>query len=67
MNAGALGAVAPLAVQASKELAIRGSDMSLADGLRLEQYTNRLLQETEDVQEGRAAFAEKRKPNFKGR
>jgi E-phenylitaconyl-CoA hydratase len=58
---------APLAVQASKELAIRGSDMSLADGLRLEQFTNWQLQQTEDVQEGKKAFAEKRPPKFQGR
>ena len=44
-----------------------GTAGGLADGLRMEQFTNRLLQQTEDVQEGRAAFAEKRKPNFKGR
>jgi len=58
---------APLAVQASKELAIRGSEMELSAGLRFEQFTNRLLQQTEDVKEGRAAFAEKRVPRFKGR
>ncbi len=58
---------APLAVQASKELAIRGSDLPLSEGLRMEQFTNRILQATEDVKEGKAAFAEKRKPNFKGR
>lgn len=58
---------APLAVQASKELAIRSRDMDLASGLRLEQSWLRMLQQTEDVEEGRMAFAEKRAPEFKGR
>lgn len=58
---------APLAVQASKELAIRSRDLDLAQGLRLEQITNHILQRTEDVKEGRAAFSEKRAPKFLGR
>jgi E-phenylitaconyl-CoA hydratase len=58
---------APLAVQATKELAIRSRDLSLSDGLRLEQMVSRLLRDSEDVQEGRAAFAEKRAPRFQGR
>ena len=62
-----IAANAPLAVQASKELAIRSRDLDLAQGLRLEQVTNRILQASEDTQEGKAAFAAKRKPQFKGR
>jgi len=62
-----IAANAPLAVQAAKELAIRSRDLSLTDGLRMEQMVSRILQGSEDVQEGRAAFAEKRPPNFKGR
>lgn len=58
---------APLAVQASKELALRSRDMDLAGALRLEQSWLRMLQETEDVAEGRRAFAEKRPPRFRGR
>lgn len=58
---------APLALQATKELAIRSRDMDLATGLRLEQSLNRLLQFTEDAAEGPAAFAEKREPIFRGR
>lgn len=61
-----IAANAPLAVQAAKELAIRSSDMNLASGLRMEQMVSRLLQQTDDVKEGRAAFAEKRVPQFKG-
>jgi E-phenylitaconyl-CoA hydratase len=61
-----IAANAPLAVQAAKELALRGRDVDLATGLRLEQVTNRMLMATEDAKEGPAAFAEKRPPNFKG-
>jgi enoyl-CoA hydratase/carnithine racemase len=62
-----IAANAPLAVQAAKELAVRSRDLDLADGLRLEQLVNRLLQQSEDVAEGRAAFAAKRPPRFRGR
>ena len=62
-----IAANAPLAVQAAKEMAIRSRDVDLATGLRMEQFVNRTLQASEDVQEGKRAFAEKRKPDFKGR
>jgi E-phenylitaconyl-CoA hydratase len=58
---------APLAVQAAKELARRSRDASLEDGMRLEQMISHILQTSEDVQEGRAAFMEKRKPEFRGK
>jgi enoyl-CoA hydratase/carnithine racemase len=58
---------APLAVQAAKELAIRGQDVDLATGLRMEQMVNRLLHQSEDTAIAKAAFAEKRKPEFKGK
>jgi enoyl-CoA hydratase/carnithine racemase len=62
-----VAANAPLAVQAAKELALRGRDLDLASGLRLEQVMNRMLMATEDAREGPAAFAEKRAPNFQGK
>jgi len=62
-----IAANAPLAVQATKELALRSRDLDLAGGLRLEQTVNRLLQFTADAKEGPAAFAEKREPHFEGR
>lgn len=55
---------APLAVQASKELAVRSRDVSLADGLRMEQLVGRALLQTSDAKEGQAAFKEKREPRF---
>lgn len=58
---------APLAVQAIKELGIRGQDMSLSEGQRLEESFARHLLQTEDAEEGVQAFAENREPEFKGR
>jgi E-phenylitaconyl-CoA hydratase len=58
---------APLAVQATKELALRSRNMDLVTGLRYEQVITRMLQFTEDAREGPAAFAEKRPAKFKGK
>ncbi|MCP4417635.1 MAG: hypothetical protein GY805_13515 [Chloroflexi bacterium] len=58
---------APLAVQTAKLAAWQGLDLPLADGLRLEQALAEPLRQTDDVQEGIAAFVEKRKPQFKGK
>ena len=57
---------APLAIQAAKELAVRSQDMSLSDGLRMEQFVNRILHRSEDTKAAKAAFANKEKPEFKG-
>ena len=57
--------VAPLAAQASKELALRARDVPLSVGLRMEQLIGKLLTQTADAAEGSAAFAEKRAPKFK--
>ncbi|WP_207450527.1 enoyl-CoA hydratase/isomerase family protein [Roseomonas marmotae] len=61
-----IAANAPLAVQASKELAIRSRDVDINTGLRMEVMTTRLLRETQDAREGARAFAEKREPAFRG-
>ncbi len=58
---------APLSVRAAKHAATRGAEMSLADGLALEQAYFGILRDTDDRAEGRRAFAEKRKPNYRGR
>lgn len=62
-----ISANAPLAIQAAKELALRSGDMDLSTGLRMEQLVNRILQQSEDTREAKAAFSEKRTPTFKGR
>ncbi len=62
-----LASMAPLAVRAIKELSVRGQDIPLYDGLRLEQAISARLGATEDAKEGPRAFAEKRLPDFQGR
>lgn len=58
---------APLAIQRIKQAALRGLDMPLADGLKLERELYSWLQGTEDAREGARAFAEKRPPQWKGK
>jgi enoyl-CoA hydratase/carnithine racemase len=58
---------APLAVRYAKELMIRGAGLSLEEGLRLEDDIESTLMTTEDFKEAVTAFAEKRKPDFKGK
>ena len=57
----------PLAVRAAKEAMVRGSSMSLEDGLRLERALFNRVIGTEDFDEGITAYAEKRKPVFKAK
>jgi len=58
---------APLAVRAAKEAMLRGIDVPFADGLALERKLADYTHTTEDFVEGRKAFIEKRKPDYKGR
>jgi len=57
----------PLAVRAAKQAMIQGSSLSLTEGLELEKALSDYLVNTEDFEEGRAAFQEKRKAQFKAR
>jgi enoyl-CoA hydratase/carnithine racemase len=56
----------PLAVRAAKEAAYKGIEMHLNEGLRFETLLLNKVRESEDAWEGPRAFAEKRKPNYKG-
>jgi enoyl-CoA hydratase/carnithine racemase len=58
---------APLAVRAAKEAMLRGSAMTLEEGLRLENSLEASVMATEDFAEGTGAFMEKRKPDYKAK
>jgi enoyl-CoA hydratase/carnithine racemase len=58
---------AALSLKYCKEAVLKGLDMTLDQGLRLEGDLYFLLHTTEDRTEGITAFKEKRKPKFKGR
>jgi enoyl-CoA hydratase/carnithine racemase len=64
--AGKIAALAPIAIDAIKEVVNLGADASLETALALERKAFQLLFASEDRTEGIAAFLEKRKPNFKG-
>ena len=57
----------PLAVRAAKEAMVRGSSMTLEEGLRLENALEGYAVNTEDFIEGTKAFVEKRKPEYKAK
>ncbi len=57
----------PLAVRRAKEAMLRGTSMTLDDGLRLESALFSYLLGTEDFNEGLTASGAKRKPVYKGK
>jgi enoyl-CoA hydratase/carnithine racemase len=65
--AGRLCAGAPLAARAVKEMAVRSREMGWVEAVRFGETMRLVAQATEDAQEGRAAFREKRAPRWQGR
>ncbi|MDP2674112.1 MAG: enoyl-CoA hydratase-related protein [Dehalococcoidia bacterium] len=57
----------PLAVRSIKQAIFRGRDMTLEEGLKLESELTGKIFATEDAREGPTAFAQRRKPEYKGR
>jgi enoyl-CoA hydratase len=62
-----IAAKAPVALRYAKEAVVKGLELPLADGLRLEGDLSTLLRTTEDRLEGARAFLEKRPPRWAGR
>jgi enoyl-CoA hydratase len=62
-----IAAKAPVALRYAKEAVVKGLELPLADGLRLEGDLSTLLRTTEDRLEGAKAFLEKRAPRWTGR
>ena len=65
--ASAIGDLAPVAVRYTKEALLKGMDMSLEQGLRLEADLYFLLHGTSDRSHGITAFREKKPPEYEGR
>ncbi len=57
---------APLAVRAIKRLVRLGADLPLDHAMEAERNTWGVLRDTQDRSEGRLAFSEKRKPDYRG-
>jgi enoyl-CoA hydratase len=62
-----MAAKAPVALRYAKEAVVKGLELPLADGLRLENDLATLLRTTDDRIEGARAFLEKRPPKWTGR
>ena len=61
-----LAANGPLAVQKIKEGVVRGSGLTLAEALRIEDEVSAAVLSSRDAREGPRAFKEKRPPRFTG-
>lgn len=57
----------PVALRLAKEAVYKGMDMTMEQGIRLEQDLYVLLQTTADRAEGVRSFLRKQRPKFKGR
>lgn len=62
-----LASKGPIALRHAKEAVMKGMDMTLEQGLRLEADLYLLLHTTKDRTEGITAFREKRDPHFEGK
>lgn len=62
-----LGKAAPLAARATKEMAIRGADLSMTEAIRFGETMRKVVQATDDAAEGMAAAAERREPRWQAR
>ena len=58
---------APLAIQAIKDFTVRARHLSSSDALRMGDLLFKKFVDSEDGQEGLAAFLEKREPNWKNK
>lgn len=65
--AGDIAQLAPLAISSCIDAVVRGTEMSLEEGLELEAELFAQLFATDDMREGTRAFLEKRKPVFEGK
>jgi len=63
----AIAAKGPIALRYLKEAVLKGLDMTLEQGLRLEADLYFLLHTTADRTEGIKAFLEKRPPKYRGK
>ena len=61
-----IAAGAPIAARYAKEAVLKGMDMALDQGLRLEADLNVILQSTRDRAEGIQSFLDKKEPRFQG-
>ncbi len=61
-----IAALGPIATRYAKESILKGTDMTLHQGMRLEMDLNLLLQTTDDRAEGISSFLERRQPRFTG-
>jgi enoyl-CoA hydratase/carnithine racemase len=66
-TAAKIASFSPVAVQMTKDMVNSAFETPLTEGVKLERRLFHSLFAFEDQKEGMAAFAEKRKPDFKGR
>ena len=62
-----IGEMGPVAARYAKEAVLKGADMALPQGLRLEGDLNLLLHTTSDRAEGIGSFVERRAPEYRGK